>query len=231
MRCILGLCVVLAVGNSAWTSEMSRIAGEPEYQTPAATVTSPVTQSTVTPALPAMSPAGAYQTATGQPATTSMSPAPTTMSPGTYTTGTQPVATYATPMPNTTYTTTAYPTTMGGGFYTARFASLFLSRDASRRDLWHTRPDLLHRHAWPDLLPACSAQVWPLPAVAAASHAGLQCDAGLWNSGLLDTRLPGHNLCGACLHLVRLQQARVLRDDLCTSGGDLCGACLQLVRL
>ena len=52
MRYILGLCVVLAVGNPAWTSEMSSVAGEPEYQTPAATVTSAVTQATGTPALP-----------------------------------------------------------------------------------------------------------------------------------------------------------------------------------
>ena len=48
MRYILGLCVVLAVGNPAWTSEMGTIAGEPGYQTPAATVTSAVTQATGT---------------------------------------------------------------------------------------------------------------------------------------------------------------------------------------
>jgi len=120
MRYILGLCVVLAVGNSAWTSEMNSIAGEPEYQTPAATVTSSVTQPTGTAVLPATSPAGAYQTATSQPATTTMSPAPTMMSPGTYTVGTQPVATYATPMPNTPYTTYSYPTRMRGGLFGMR---------------------------------------------------------------------------------------------------------------
>ena len=41
MRYILGLCAVLAVANSAWTSEMGNIAGEPGYQTPAATVRTP----------------------------------------------------------------------------------------------------------------------------------------------------------------------------------------------
>ena len=120
MRCILGLCVVLAVGNSAWTSEMSNIAGEPEYQTPAATVTSSVTQTTGTTAASTTSPAGAYQTATSQPATTTMSPAPTTMSPGTYTVGTQPVATYATPMSNTPYTTYSYPARIRGGLFGMR---------------------------------------------------------------------------------------------------------------
>ena len=120
MRCILGLCVVLAVGNSAWTSEMGRIAGEPEYQTPAATVTSAVTQATGTTGFPVTSPAGAYQTATSQPATTTMSPAPTMMSPGTYTVGTQPVATYATPMATTPYTTYSYPARMRGGLFGMR---------------------------------------------------------------------------------------------------------------
>lgn len=120
MRYILGLCVVLAVGNSAWTSEMSRIAGDSEYQTPAANVTSSVTQTTGTTALPVTSPAGAYQTATSQPATTTMSPAPTMMSPGTYTTGTQPVAIYAAPMPNTPYTTYTYPVRMRGGLFGMR---------------------------------------------------------------------------------------------------------------
>ena len=165
MRYILGLCVVLAVGNSAWTSEMSRIAGEPEYQTPAATVTSSVTQSTGTPALPTTSPAGAYQTATAQPATTTMSPAPTMMSPGTYTTGTQPVATYATPMPNTTYATTAYPTTMGGGFVHGEVRqSIPIPRCQSRRDLWHTRPVLT---------PSCLARPITSP-----SGAGLASSSG-----------------------------------------------------
>ena len=120
MRCILGLCAVLAVGNSAWTSEMSSIAGEPQYQTPAATVTSSVTQATGTTAYPVTSPAGAYQTAISQPATTTMSPAPTMMSPGTYTVGTQPVATYATPMANTPYTTYTYPARMRGGLFGMR---------------------------------------------------------------------------------------------------------------
>jgi hypothetical protein len=120
MRCILGLCVVLAVGNSAWTSEMSNVAGEPQYQTPAATVTSSVTQTTGTTAFPATSPAGAYQTATSQPATTTMSPAPTMMSPGTYTVGTQPLATYATPRSNTPYTTYSYPARMRGGLFGMR---------------------------------------------------------------------------------------------------------------
>ena len=120
MRCILGLCVVLAVGNSAWTSEMSNIAGEPEYQTPAATVTSAVTQATGTTAFPVTSPAGAYQTATSQPATTTMAPAPTMMSPGTYTVGTQPVAIYATPMANTPYTTYTYPVRTRGGLFGMR---------------------------------------------------------------------------------------------------------------
>jgi hypothetical protein len=120
MRCILGLCVVLAVGTSAWTSEMSSIAGEPQYQTPAATVTSSVTQATGTTAYPVTSPAGAYQTATSQPATTTMSPAPTMMSPGTYIVGTQPVATYATPMTNNTNTTYSYPVRMRGGLFGMR---------------------------------------------------------------------------------------------------------------
>jgi hypothetical protein len=120
MRYILGLCVVLAVGNSARTSEMGNIAGEPEYQTPAATVTSAVTQATGTTAFPVTSPAGAYQTATSQPATTTMSPAPTMMSPGTYTVGTQPVATYTTPMANTPYTTYSYPARMRGGLFGMR---------------------------------------------------------------------------------------------------------------
>ena len=120
MRYILGLCVVLAVGNSAWTSEKSTIAGEPAYQTPAATVTSAVNQATGTTAFPVTSPAGAYQTATSQPATTTMSPAPTMMSPGTYTAGTQPVATYATPMPNTPYTTYSYPARVRGGLFGMR---------------------------------------------------------------------------------------------------------------
>ena len=117
MRCILRLCVVLAVGTSAWTSEMSSIAGEPQYQTPAATVTSSVTQATGTTAYPVTSPAGAYQTATSQPATTTMSPAPTMMSPGTYIVGTQPVATYATPMTNNTNNMYSNPVRIRGGFF------------------------------------------------------------------------------------------------------------------
>jgi hypothetical protein len=120
MRCILRLCVVLAVGTSAWTSEMSSIAGEPQYQTPAATVTSSVTQATGTTAYPVTSPAGAYQTATSQPATTTMSPAPTMMSPGTYIVGTQPVATYATPMTNNTNTMYSNPVRMRGGLFGMR---------------------------------------------------------------------------------------------------------------
>jgi hypothetical protein len=117
MRYILGVCVVLAVGNLAWTSEVSSIAGGPEYQTPAAAVTSSLTQTTGTPALPATTPAGVYQAATAQPATTTMSPAPIMMSPGTYTAGTQPVATYATPVPNTMYTTSPYPVRMRRGLF------------------------------------------------------------------------------------------------------------------
>ena len=74
MRYILGLCAVLAIGNSAWTSEMGTIAGEPGYQTPAATATSSVTQATGTPTATAASPAGVYQAATAQPATTTASP-------------------------------------------------------------------------------------------------------------------------------------------------------------
>jgi hypothetical protein len=120
MRYILGLCVVLAIGNSALTSEMNNVAGESEYQAPAATLTSPLTQATGVPTLPATSPVGAYQAATAQPATTTMSPAPTMMSPGTYTAGTQPVATYATPMPNTAYTTNTYPMRMRGGLFGMR---------------------------------------------------------------------------------------------------------------
>ncbi len=57
MRCILGLCVVLAVGNPAWTSEVSSIAAEPEYQAPPAPVSSPATQPTGTPALSTTTPA------------------------------------------------------------------------------------------------------------------------------------------------------------------------------
>jgi hypothetical protein len=117
MRYILGLCVVLAVANLAWTSEVSVIAGGAQYQTPAATVTSSVTQTTENAALRAMSPANAYQPATSQPAATTMSPAPTMMSPGTYTTGTQPVAAYATPIPNTTYTTNPYPVRRRRGLF------------------------------------------------------------------------------------------------------------------
>ena len=55
-----------------------------------------------------------------QPATTTMSPAPTMMSPGTYTVGTQPVATYATPMANTPYTYNSYPVRMRGGLFGMR---------------------------------------------------------------------------------------------------------------
>ena len=144
MRYILGFCVVLAIANPAWTLETSSVAGEPEYQTPAATVTSSVTQTTGTAALPAttpagvyqaataqpgttamspaptMTPSGVYQAATAQPGTTTMSPAPTMMSPGTYTPGTQPVTTYATPMPNTTNTTYSYPMTVRRGLFGMR---------------------------------------------------------------------------------------------------------------
>src|ERR1700733_915742 len=116
MRYILGLCAVLAVANSAWTSEMGNIAGEPGYQTPAATVNSAVTQATGTPTVTTTSPVNAYQTVTGQPAATTMSPAPTMMSPGTYAVGNQPVATYATPMANTAYTTGSYPANTTGSY-------------------------------------------------------------------------------------------------------------------
>ena len=141
MRYILGLCAVLAIGNLAWTSEMGSVAGEPGYQTPASTVTStvtqttgtptlpatsPVTQATGTPTLPATSPASAYQAATAQPATTTTSPAPTMMSPGTYTTGTQPVATdYATPMSNMMYTTNPYPMTVRRGLFGMRSSPMY----------------------------------------------------------------------------------------------------------
>ena len=121
MRYILGLCVVLAVGNSAWTSEMSSIAGEPRVSDARGDrdVFRDPSDGNST-ASPATSPAGAYQTATMQPATTTMSPAPTMMSPGTYTVGTQPVATYATPMSNTPYTTYSYPVRMRGGLFGMR---------------------------------------------------------------------------------------------------------------
>ena len=207
MRYILGLCVVLAVGNSAWTSEMSSIAGEPEYQTPAATVTSAVNQATGTTAFPVTSPAGAYQTATSQPATTTMSPAPTMISPGTYTAGTQPVATYATPMPNTPYTTYSYPVRMRGGLFGMRSSVYSYPATPVTTTYTHTGPDL-HRHSWPDLLPTCPAEVWPVPALATAG------DASLRNSCILDIGL----LRGAGVYDVRLQYACKLHDDIRITG-------------
>ena len=200
MRYILGLCAVLAMGNSAWTSEMG--AGEPGYQTPASTVTSPVTQATGTPTLPATSPASAYQAATAQPAATTTSPAPTTMSPGTYTTGTQPAATYLcdTHVEHDVYDQSLSDDGASWIVWDEVVAHVLLFIDARHDDLRHSGPDL-YGCAEPDLLSNCRAQVWPVPALAAASHADVH-DADLRNPDV-------HNLGlrGSREHVIHLRNA------------------------
>ena len=149
------------------------------------------------------------------PALTTMSPAPTVMSSGTYTTGTQPVATYyATPMQNTDVYD--QPLSHDGASWIVRdevVADVLLSIDASHDDLRRSGSDL-HGRAGPDLLPECPAQVWPVPALAAASHAGVH-GAGLWNPDVLNLGLRGSRE-----YDLRLRHADVLHDNLYIAGRD-----------
>ena len=94
------------------------------------------------------------------------------MSPGTYTAGTQPVATYyATPMPNTMYTTYVsdlyhdYPMTMRRGLFGMRSTPMYYYPSTPVTTTYSTPVQTYTRHAGPDLLPACPAKVWPVPAL------------------------------------------------------------------
>ena len=71
----------------------------------------------------------------------------------------------------------------------------------------------LHGRAGPDqLLPACPAKVWAVPALAATGHAVIH-GAGLWNPDVLDLRL-----CGPGEYDIRLLDAGLLHDNVCIAG-------------
>jgi hypothetical protein len=86
MRCTLALCVVLAIGGSAWSAEQAPVITGSVVQTPA--VSNPAPATTPTGMIPTM-------------------PAPTIGSPATTVAGTQPMMTY--PTGNMTY----YPANYG----------------------------------------------------------------------------------------------------------------------
>jgi hypothetical protein len=90
MRCILGLCVVLAVGNPAWTTETDLVSLEQASQ-----VRSVVSQTAPTSGVPAVTAPSItnMQQAPTQPAQTNTTPAPAMTTSNSTTAGTQPGAT------------------------------------------------------------------------------------------------------------------------------------------
>jgi len=86
MRCILGLCVVLAVGSPAWTTEMDLVSLENASQVPSVSRTAP---SSSLPAVTAPSITDQQQ-APAQPAPTTASPAPAMTNSGSSVVGAQP---------------------------------------------------------------------------------------------------------------------------------------------
>ena len=120
MRCILGLCAVVAIGSSAWVAEMGGIARGAEYQTPGAATGAPVIQPPAIPTVPAASPAAVmYQGTTAQPAATSTMPAPNMMPSGTYTAPMQSTTNLAAPGSNMTYPAYSYRAGSTGPVYYA----------------------------------------------------------------------------------------------------------------
>ena len=118
MRCILGLCAVVAIGSSAWVAEMGSIARGAEFQTPGATTAIPVIQPPAIPTVPAASPAAVlYQGTTAQPAATPTLPAPNMMPAGTYTAPMQPTTTLTAPGSSVTYPAYTYRAGSGGPVY------------------------------------------------------------------------------------------------------------------
>ncbi len=101
MRCILGLCVVLAVGNPAWTTEMDLVSLEQASQVPSV---SPTVPASGLPAVTAPSISNLQQVP-AQLAPTTASPAPAMTNSGTSVVGAQPGATTTS---NTTSPTTYY---------------------------------------------------------------------------------------------------------------------------
>jgi len=89
MRCILGLCVVLAVGSPAWTTEMDLVSLQDAGQVPSVSQTA---RSSGLPAVTAPSITNQQQ-APAQPAPTTASPAPVMTNSGSSAVGAQPVAT------------------------------------------------------------------------------------------------------------------------------------------
>jgi hypothetical protein len=110
MRCILGLCVVLAVGNPAWTTEMDLVSLEQAPQVPSVSQTVPASG---LPAVTAPSISNLQQVpAQLAPATTT--PAPAMTNSGNPVAGAQPAATT---MSNTTSPMTYYPAGTTGPMY------------------------------------------------------------------------------------------------------------------
>jgi hypothetical protein len=101
MRCILGLCVVLAVANPAWTTETDLVSLEQAAQVPSLSQTAPTSG---LPAVTAPSITNQLQ-APAQPAQTTASPAPAMTNSGSPVAGTQIGATTT---PNTMSPMTYY---------------------------------------------------------------------------------------------------------------------------
>ncbi len=87
MRCILGLCVVLAVGSPAWTTEMGRASPEQASQVPSLAI--PTTPASNLPAVTTPSISNLQQVP-AQLAPTTASPAPAMTNSGTSVVGVQP---------------------------------------------------------------------------------------------------------------------------------------------
>jgi hypothetical protein len=90
MRCILGLCVVLAVGSPAWTTEMGSVSPEQAPQVPSLAI--PTTPASNLPAVTTPSISNLQQVP-AQLAPTTASPAPAMTNSGTSVVGAQPGAT------------------------------------------------------------------------------------------------------------------------------------------
>jgi hypothetical protein len=111
MRCILGLCVALAIGISSWAANTCAVASEAEFQTTG----TPVVQPPATNAVQAAT--SVYQGATAQPATTPTLPATNMMPAGTYTAPMQPTTMYAAPGTTMTYPVYTYRAGTAGTLY------------------------------------------------------------------------------------------------------------------
>ena len=139
---------VSAIGLLAWTSAASDIAAGLWCQTPAASVTSALTQQTGTPTAPVPSSAGAYLTTTPQPAATTMAPRPPrcpreVIPPGL----SRPRLTRH---PWRTPPISLIPIRCGRGVEWSRWARPSIRTLRSGvHDLWHADTDL-HHDAWPD---------------------------------------------------------------------------------